>query len=798
MSLGLSNAEIGAMYFRVEADMKQIQTSLSSLQSQLQGTAGVAQSAGTGISAAFNKIGISMKALTSATIIGAVITGLYSIGKAAVKASADMEQNITAFEVMLGSSKKAKEMLTDIQQFAAKTPYQMTGLTEAAKLMMNFGVESDKVMQNLQMLGDVAGGNEQKLHSLTLAFSQMSAAGRLMGQDLLQMVNAGFNPLQEISRKTGESMASLKKKMEDGKISTDMVRDAFKSATGEGGRFYGMMDKQSRTLSGLWSTMKDNISIALISIGDKMAPALKNAMGAISQFMGSGGALVKLFSLIAQTISIVVNGLAMFMYSLSAVASKAKKEIAELEEANIISAIKMQSKQKELITNYESALKFGDKSALLIYGESLKKAHDEIIGTDKDLDASLQGLKQSWSDLTGIEKKANDLKAETVEQTKKQAQATDQLSTAQKKQLSELAKLKAQSIGEWVASIGQAFSNELPKMSSGFSALSKAVTDLVGLEDKMASLGLTSGIQKAAIEMKAYADTVVGVANTVIGALQDIANYNSKIMQDQFQQDVEMQNAALAFMHDQQLAYYGLQEETAAQKAQQDITQLEKELAKTRDTKKRAQLKEQIDKKKDELKKANIDEEFDKRKAQLQAIQELRERQMKQREAARTKGLALMSAIVNMAGAIMGAWASAFSSGVPWPAALAMGLVSTALIGAIGGLQIAMISGAPIPFFADGGLVTGPTLGMIGEGKDPEGVFPLNENVFALFAAGIVNQMDKMNRERPEGITAGEDTIILHNVSTLDGRVIEERTDTIRRKRGQRLGAGNYAYGSAY
>jgi hypothetical protein len=95
----------------------------------------------------------------------------------------------------------------------------------------------------------------------------VSASGRLQGQDLLQMINSGFNPLKVISEQTGESMADLKAKMEAGGISTQMVVDAFKSATSEGGQFHGMMDKQSKTTAGLFSSLKDNVSLAMTDIG---------------------------------------------------------------------------------------------------------------------------------------------------------------------------------------------------------------------------------------------------------------------------------------------------------------------------------------------------------------------------------------------------------------------------------------------------------------------------------------------------------------------------------------------------
>lgn len=205
----------------------------------------------------------------------------------------EMEQASISFEVFLGSAKKAGTMIGSITEMANVTPFTRTELMDSAKMMLNFGIAQDKIMPHLQMLGDISGGNASKMHLMTLAFSQMSAAGRLMGQDLLQMINAGFNPLQEISTKTGISMGKLKKLMEDGAISTNMVEAAFKSATSAGGRYFGMMDKQSQTFEGRLSTLKDKTEIWATSWGDsintKLSPVLDSLIKSIDYIVDPVG-----------------------------------------------------------------------------------------------------------------------------------------------------------------------------------------------------------------------------------------------------------------------------------------------------------------------------------------------------------------------------------------------------------------------------------------------------------------------------------------------------------------------------
>jgi tape measure domain-containing protein len=145
--------------------------------------------------------------------------------------------------------------------------------------MISFNVAAQDVEANLRMLSDVTGGNNERFKMMSLAFSQMSAAGRLMGQDLLQMVNAGFNPLQQISKTTGESMIELKKRMEDGGISTEEVRKAFQDATAEGGMFHGMTERLSETVSGKMNIALSDMEQMLARVGEELGPLIIQLLG---------------------------------------------------------------------------------------------------------------------------------------------------------------------------------------------------------------------------------------------------------------------------------------------------------------------------------------------------------------------------------------------------------------------------------------------------------------------------------------------------------------------------------------
>lgn len=197
---------------------------------------------------------------------------------AITKLGMEAENSAISFEVLLGSSEKATDMLGKITEMAAKTPFEKMDLQNAAQQMLNFGVAENQVLGYMKQLGDIASGDKQRFQSLALVFGQVSSAGKLSGQDLLQFINAGFNPLKELADMTGESYASLQEKMSKGLITTDMVAKAMKRATSEGGKFYQMMDKMSATTGGRISSVMDNIKERTAAMFKYIAPLIANIL----------------------------------------------------------------------------------------------------------------------------------------------------------------------------------------------------------------------------------------------------------------------------------------------------------------------------------------------------------------------------------------------------------------------------------------------------------------------------------------------------------------------------------------
>ena len=209
---------------------------------------------------------------------GAIATSVYEFGKAAIDARSKVEQLEISFSTLLGSQEKANSLLAELKSYGTVTPYDTEGLAQAARLMLSYGMSANKVMPMLKVLGDIAMGDNEKLQSLALAFSQMSASGRVYKQDLNQMVNAGFNPLQIIAEKTGKSIGELNDELSAGKISVNQIEQAFIDATSEGGKFHNMINNMSNSLEGKIASMADEWENLKASIGGLSSPVVTVAI----------------------------------------------------------------------------------------------------------------------------------------------------------------------------------------------------------------------------------------------------------------------------------------------------------------------------------------------------------------------------------------------------------------------------------------------------------------------------------------------------------------------------------------
>lgn len=222
---------------------------------------------------------------------------------AVVKLGAEAESTNTAFEALVGNEEKAASMLKEIVDFANLSPFGRLDLTRNAQLMLNYGVATEKVIPLLKQLGDISGGNKSRMASLSLAMGQVTSMGYLQGQDKNQFVQAGFNPLQELSQMTGTPMSKLLQMMEDGQITARNVEQAIEHATGAGGKFHGMMEKQSQTLFGKWSTLVDTIQDRAIKLSGSINSPIAEVVDLITK------AVPKIFDKIQALFKLIADGI---------------------------------------------------------------------------------------------------------------------------------------------------------------------------------------------------------------------------------------------------------------------------------------------------------------------------------------------------------------------------------------------------------------------------------------------------------------------------------------------------------
>ena len=291
-----------------------------------------------GVTPGLKKVSSSIKAFKAPSmldvmggVLGAgAVTGLFSgltngvqqlastvqsqLGTSVQKAM-QFETTQISLEVMLGGKEDADKMIADLRALSDITPFTFADVSQAMSTLVGFGVETKGVVNILDRLTSIAGGSSEKLQRIALAFGQISAAGRLMGQDNLQLINAGFNPLQQISIRTGESMMELKKRMEAGGISADEVKQAFIDVTSEGGRFAGMNKRISQTTTGLLSTLDEvytQIQIAFgTPINDAIRPWIAQVIGLLRSMKGEaeamGAALGSVLNSVSSTLTDIID-----------------------------------------------------------------------------------------------------------------------------------------------------------------------------------------------------------------------------------------------------------------------------------------------------------------------------------------------------------------------------------------------------------------------------------------------------------------------------------------------------------
>lgn len=224
------------------------------------------------------KTGLATAAKVGAAAIGAASTAIVALGKIGLDYNSQMEQYTTNFTTMLGSQEAAVQKVEELKKFAASTPLSMDDLAKGTQTLLAFGVESENSTGILRQLGDIALGDADKMQRLSTAFGKATAAGKVTGDTVQQMIDAGWNPLIQISKAAGETMEETQKRMSAGSISVEELQAAMEAVTTGTGQFAGGMEAASHTTQGLISTLQDN---ARALVGEVFQPISDGLLGQV-------------------------------------------------------------------------------------------------------------------------------------------------------------------------------------------------------------------------------------------------------------------------------------------------------------------------------------------------------------------------------------------------------------------------------------------------------------------------------------------------------------------------------------
>ena len=242
---------------------------------------------------------------------------LGKVVQSGVDYNASMESYLTNFKVMLGNEELAATKLAELRKMAASTPFALSDLTEGTQTLLQFGIAADDTTGVLQQLGDISLGNADKLQTLVRAYGKMSSAQKVTLENVNMMIDAGFNPLNQICDATGESMSDLYKRISDGRVSFEELQYAVKAATSEGGQFYNGMLEASQTFSGRMSTLKDNVAALTGELTSGLFAALGDLVvklnDVVTSFLDSDEKMAQLKDTIGIATSVVAAAGAAFL-----------------------------------------------------------------------------------------------------------------------------------------------------------------------------------------------------------------------------------------------------------------------------------------------------------------------------------------------------------------------------------------------------------------------------------------------------------------------------------------------------
>jgi tape measure domain-containing protein len=344
-------------------------------------------------------------------LVAAAIYGIYKVLKASVTAADSFKKSMIDLKVLAGGQFTAQSMFGEIREFARNSPYSVDQLGKLSAQMMSFGVSAERTVTNLKMLGEIAGGDAEKLGFLAKAMNDVTAMGRLQGQELRQFANQGFNPLMQMMKETGKSYQELRQEMSNGLISSEDVRKAIESATSEGGLFYGRIEEGQKTISAQVTKFGGMIKELLAQVG---------SMSGIWEAVYYS--VVALNKVLETTLWLMdkITAAKQFLIDSFIIGNKEARESLELEEA-------MQRALQQTIQDMESEIAAEEKAR----NEQLKELQELQDQVHENQLTNLYGERQAEKEMYSIALQRRVLAEEITQETANKLQALQEQVWAQ-------------------------------------------------------------------------------------------------------------------------------------------------------------------------------------------------------------------------------------------------------------------------------------------------------------------------------------------------------------------------------
>lgn len=267
---------MGTLKFDITGDNSAVLRAFKGVQDGVAQTARVVEQQGQSIDDVFNRI----KSVASVAFAGFTAKEIIStLGTV----RGEFQQFEIAFETMLGSGQKAKAMISDLAKLAATTPFDMKGVVNGAKQLLAYGFAANEITDTMRRLGDVSAGLGLNLQDLTWLYGTTMVQGRLFTRDLMQFTGRGIPLTEELAKQFGVTKDKVSELVTAGKVGFPEVKKAIESLTNEGGKFGGLMEKQSHSITGQISNIKDTIEMAINDLGTQTEGLMNDALDITSK-----------------------------------------------------------------------------------------------------------------------------------------------------------------------------------------------------------------------------------------------------------------------------------------------------------------------------------------------------------------------------------------------------------------------------------------------------------------------------------------------------------------------------------